>query len=321
MTLSSERVKTAPVLVIGGRGFVGAHVTAALIAAGRRPHLFGPAMQDDLLADYAGRFDESLGSITDRAALRAVIMESGAQEIVSMAAHSAGRVGLMRSGEDETDQTLAINFGGMQALSEIAVETSVRRLVWTSSTVVYGNRADYGSDPVDEDAPSAPRTFYGLSKQLAEAAAAFHARRDGLSVTALRLPLVLGPKLWYAGAASAILAAARAAATGTPHRVSFHDDPMDLMHVTDTAQAMLACLDHEGPLRDRYNINGFRARFSDILAALTTRFPDWKADFTPIHATLDFPAISDARFRRDCGFAPAHDLDATIDSLLLQETP
>ena len=36
-----------PLLVVGGRGFVGSHVVRALIAAGARPQLFGPAMGED----------------------------------------------------------------------------------------------------------------------------------------------------------------------------------------------------------------------------------------------------------------------------------
>ncbi len=308
------------ILVVGGRGFVGAHVTAALIASGRRPHLFGPAMQDDLLAEFAGRFDETRGSVTDRAALQDALAQSGAREVVSMAAHSAGRAGLMKSGEAEADRALEVNFGGLRTLAAAALEAGVRRLVWASSTTVYGAATDYPGGPVDEDAPAAPRTFYGLTKQLAEATGSYFARRHGLPVTALRLPLVLGPKLWYSGAAAAILDAAGAAARGRRHEVQFHDEAMDLMHVHDAARAVMACLDHDGALSDRYNILGFRARMSDILAGLRQRRPGWEVRHDIVPAAQDFPPVDDSRFRRDLGFAPELDLSAVLEALLAEET-
>ncbi|EAR50246.1 NAD-dependent epimerase/dehydratase family protein [Oceanicola granulosus HTCC2516] len=312
MTSTSD----SPVLVIGGRGFVGAHVTEALIASGRPVHLFGPAMEDDLLAPLAGRFTETVGSITDRAALADVLADSGAREVVTMAAHSAGRVGLMRSGEAEADKAMAVNVDGFRLLCEAAREAGVTRLVWTSSTVVYGDAADYPAGPVDEDAPCRPRTFYGLTKQLAEAVAGHHRRVHGLPVTGLRLPLVLGPKLWYAGAAAAILEAAAAAREGRAHRVAFHDDPMDLMHVTDCARAVLACLDHPEPPGEIYNLTGFTARMSELLAGLAARAPGWRAEHEITPAARDFPPVSAARIRADLGFAPRHDLDAVLDGLM-----
>lgn len=315
-TLSSE----APILLLGGRGFVGAHVTEALISSGRRVHLFGPAMEVDLLSELSGRFEETLGSITDRSALNRVLKESGAREIVSMAAFSAGRAGLMRSGELGSDTALAVNFDGFRTLCEEALDAGVVRIVWTSSTVVYGGAADYPDGPVDEDAPSKPQTFYGLTKQLAEAAASYYARRSGVSITGLRLPLVLGPKLWYSGAAAAVLQAAKAASCSQPHKIVFHDDPMDLMHVQDTARAIVSCLNHRGALAEVYNINGFRARMSEILAGLRLRMPGWDATHELVAATQDFPAVSDARFRTDVGFAPRLDLEAVLDGLLQEET-
>lgn len=320
MISSSDAPSGHPVLVLGGRGFVGAHVTEALIASGRRPHLFGPPMEEDLLADLAGAFDETEGSIEDRDGLRRVLSATGATEVVSMAAYSSGRVGLMRSGEAGADRALAVNFEGFRTLCEAALEAGVNRLVWTSSTVVYGDPADYGDQPVTEADRLAPRTFYGFTKQLAEAAGGYYARRHDMQVTGLRLPLVLGPKLWYAGAASEILEAARAAASGRAHEVAFHDDPMDLMHVRDTARALVACLDHEGHLGEVYNINGFRTGMGEILAGLRQRCSGWEFDHHRTPPTQQFPAVNDARFRTDLGFTPDYDLEAVLDGLLQEET-
>lgn len=311
MTPAPERI-----MVIGGRGFVGAAVTRRLIASGRRPHLFGPPMANDLLADCAGDFDESHGSVEDRETITRAIVDCGAEALITTAAHSAGRAGLMRSSDQESDRALAINVLGFRNTLEAAREAGIKRVVWTSSTVVYGDSGKYGDAPVDEDARRAPLTFYGLTKQLAEDIAAYMRHRHGQDIVGLRLPLVLGPGLWYQGAASAIATLIDAAGKGEPHHAAFHDAVMDLMHVDDVAAALLTVLDSNGAAEPIYNINGFRARLSDIVAALKQRFPAADIGIDAEPPALSFPLIDDSRFRARFGFKPGCALEDVVAAML-----
>ncbi len=303
------------VLVIGGRGFVGSAVVRRLLARGAEVHVFGPKMADDLLADLAGHFGESEGSVEDRAALADTIAASGAEAIVTTAAYSTGRNGLMRSGDAENDKALAVNVGGLRTVFEAAREAGIARVVWTSSTVVYGP-ADAYDGRVDEDAARAPITFYGLTKVLGEDIARYYRDRHGMEITGLRLPLVLGEGLWYAGAASAIAAVASAARPGARHAARFHDEPMDLMHVADVAEAVIAALEPGRAPRAVYNINGFTARMADIAAAAERLVPGYRVDLAHEPAALTFPLIDDSRFRRDAAFAPARGLEAVVAAML-----
>lgn len=310
-SLAGERV-----LVIGGRGFVGSHVVRALVAAGARPHLFGPAMAEDRLADLAGAYDESEGSIASRDALAAALRVSGASTLVSCAAHGVGRLGLMRSGEAEADAAFAVNVMGLNNVLEAAREAKLRRVVWTSSTVVYGSSDLYAGRLVDEDAPCAPMTFYGLTKVMAEEAAAFHARRHGLAVTGLRLPLVLGAGLWYDGAAAALAKLFAAARSANAYRFSFHDETLDLMHVSDVASAILSALAHDGALAPVYNLEGFKARASDLVREVRRQRPDAAIEQDIVAPALLFPLISGARLRADLNYSTCCDLPAFVAAML-----
>lgn len=313
---SDKPVSHETVLVLGGRGFVGSHVVRKLIVLGHHPCLFGPPMQQDLLADIAGQFDERPGDIRDIAQIKSAMAESGARAIVNTAAHSVGLNGMMRSSDADADNALAVNVAGFRNLLDAALHAGVRRVVWTSSTVVYGQADDYPQHFVDEDAPSAPLTFYGLTKQMSEDTARYYRNRFDLDVTGLRLPLVLGNDLWYQGAASALMELMRAAKIGVAHRVSFHDELIDLMHVSDVADAVLDVLFYRGETRDIYNINGFAARLTDILGRLEKKLGRLNIDVDIQSPTLHFPLINDRRFRETLGFQPAYGLAELVDSFL-----
>jgi len=320
-TLSSEapRDPARTVLVAGGLGFVGSHVVRALVNAGYFPVLFGPDMAEDRLADLAGRHERVAGSIADRAGLAAAFGRFKPSLVVSCVAHSVGKLGLMRSGETETDAAFEINVAGHGKLIEAACASGVRRIVWTSSTVVYGPASDYADRRVDEDDRPAPTTIYGLTKQMAEAMSVFLARRHGIDIVGLRLPLILGHGLWYQGAASAIADVFAAARDGRAARVAFHDRPLDLMHVRDVARAVLTVLGHAGPLQAVYNLKGFEAGITDLIDEIRTLQPDARIDLDPIAPALLFPLIDGSRLAMTTGFAPRYDLGGLVRNLLFPE--
>lgn len=305
------------VLVIGGRGFVGSHLVRRLLADGVAVHVFGPSMADDLLADLDGRFGETRGSVGDRAALTRAMADCGADAVVTTAAYSTGRQGLMRSGDAEGDRALAVNVLGLRNVFEAAREVGPLRVVWTDSTVVYGPAASYPPGRVGEDAPRAPVTFYGLTKVLGEDIARYYRDRHAMAITGLRLPLVLGEGLWYSGAASAVAALIAAARPGARHAVAFHDEPMDLMHVADAADALAVALDPARAPAAVYNVNGFTARLSDIVRTVEQRVPGYRVVHERQDPAVTFPLIDDVRFRRDAGFAPQRGLEAVVDAMLI----
>lgn len=302
-------MKSKRILIIGGHGFVGAHVVGALLASGMEPVVFGPAMEDRAHLPNVMAIE---GSVTSRPDLRRAF-GAGVDGVVSLAAYGMGRLGLLRSGEADADAAMEVNVVGFGRLLDAAREAGVRRVVWSSSTVVYGPSADYPQQPVNEDAPVAPQTLYGLTKALAEEAARYHRRRHGLEVCALRLPLVLGPGLWYDGVAAALAVLFRAS---PGHVLRMHGEPMDLLHVADAARAAVIALRHEGPLADRYNVEGFRARAGEIVDLVRARRPGVPITFKELAPDRLFPLISGARLRADTGFAPLFDLPGFVDAMM-----
>lgn len=249
------------VLVTGGAGFIGQPVVRALRQAGHEPQVLDRAL-------------DPADDVTDLTRVRAAL--AGCDAVV----HLAAKVGLGVH-LDDLDDYVRQNDLGTAVLLRAAAGAGVRRLVYASSMVVYGEGAyvcpehgpthppprtvadlDAGRfDPlcprcgadlvpglVPEAAPLDPRNVYAATKVHGEHLAAAWAREIGGIVAALRFHNVYGPGMPrstpYAGVASLF---ADALARGEAPRV-FEDGGQrrNFVHVDDVAAAVAAAL--EAPL-------------------------------------------------------------------------
>lgn len=164
------------VLVTGGAGYIGSHVTKALAQQGHNPVVF-----DDLSKGFADavRYGTLVqGVIQDEETLRGVFREHHIEAVVHMA-------GSIEVGES-VEQPLAYyanNTAGVISLLNAMAAEGVVRLVFSSTAAVYGNPQ---TDTLKEDHPLQPVNPYGWSKRMVEQILADTARTGTLTYVALR---------------------------------------------------------------------------------------------------------------------------------------
>lgn len=305
-----------PILVTGGSGFVGAAVVRRLIADGFEVWNLDPAPDGGRLSGLGDGLVPVAGSIEDPATIADALARSGARLVVALAAFSAGDVGLARSGEIDGARALAITVGGFRNVLHAARAAGVQRVLWSSSTVVFGPASDYADERIDEDARRRPQHVYGLTKLLAEEVAAFFRDVHGLSVTGIRLPLVIGPGLWYRGAAARLLDVFAAARSGAQLELAGPAAPFDLAHVEDVAALFAMLARGDKPLAALYNLDGFTTSLEEIAAALERLVPQLVVRYREEAAALVHPLVDASRLRTETGFRPRHDLASTLASCL-----
>jgi len=161
------------VLVTGASGRIGAAVCAALADAGHDVHGLDsrPSPQAGIVAD-----------LLDAPALRRAL--AGIDAVVHVAALHAPHVGQQPDAE-----FLRVNVDGTRALLDAAAGAGVRRILFTSTTALYGagQRAAEAALWVDEDTPPAPVTIYHRSKLTAEALLEEAAAQGGPTLRVLRM--------------------------------------------------------------------------------------------------------------------------------------
>jgi dihydroflavonol-4-reductase len=146
-------------LVTGATGFVGAHVTRALLGAGRRVRCLVRGTSEAALLDGLP-VERSAGDVTDSASVRRAI--SGCHEVF----HCAADYRLFAPDPADIYRT---NVEGTRIVLSAALAEGVERFVHTSSVATLAARAD--GTPVDERARATLADVVGhykRSKLLAE---------------------------------------------------------------------------------------------------------------------------------------------------------
>lgn len=298
------------VLIIGANGFIGSRAVRAFLDAGWQVHTYGPPGQNDLLAEVSGRYKEYAGILQNEGALLNVLQQASPSVVVSFAAHSVGGDGLVRTGVLDPHGTLTLNVAGYYNLFECCHALGVRRVLWTSSTSVFGPARFYEREPLDEDAPGHALTVYGVSKIMLEALARYHSDRFGMQICALRPPLVFGQGRWYVGAAGALMQLFQQAQAGNRPRVAAAPDPIDLIYGDDVARAVLHLAEFGGALKPVYHLKGFTATHRQIAAMLQELVPGYAPEIDDVPGGERHPLMSAQRIADDTGFAPKYDLRA-----------
>ena len=103
--------------------------------------------------------------------------------------HLAAELGVVNSDKKPLN-TLAVNIDGTVNVFRCALGTNVKRIVYTSSSEVYGEAREI---PLKEDSPKSPVSIYGVSKLTAEMYAKGYVQEYAMDISPVRLFNVYGP--------------------------------------------------------------------------------------------------------------------------------
>jgi UDP-glucuronate 4-epimerase len=242
-------------VVTGGVGFIGYHVSRALLARGDRVTVIDDFSDAPYPTAYKRRNERDLTAefrdvrvvtacVTDRAAVEPLF--DGASAVI----HLAGLAGV-RPSIQAPARYAHVNVTGTAIVLEIARARGIRRFSFASSSSIYGNSAPLPA--VEDDPAISPESPYGASKRCAELVAQSIARHaPEMTVSALRFFTVYGPRQ---RPEMAITLFARAILDHKPITL-FGDGSMrrDFTHVDDIVRGVLDASDGERPGFRAYNL-------------------------------------------------------------------
>jgi UDP-glucuronate 4-epimerase len=265
------------VIVTGAAGFIGSHVSKALLARGDAVvgidslnSYYSPQLKRDRLAwlEPDANFKLHVNNIADREAMFALIeAHPDAEAIIHLAAQAGVRHSL-------TDPYTYVdsNVMGQVVMFEMAKRMKTcRNLVYASSSSVYGRNS---VQPFSTDHPvSKPSSIYAATKLACEHLAEAYSWSFGVPAVGLRFFTVYGP--WGRPDMAAYLFA-DAIVKGQPINVFNHGNMRrDFTYIDDIVAGIVAALDHppvpvEGEARHKvYNLGGNRTeRLMDYIGII-----------------------------------------------------
>ena len=239
------------ILVTGGAGFIGSHVSKTLLSRGDSVVIiddfndrYDPRLKEarinHMFTDSPGQPVLVRGDITNQELLEQTIQEHSVESIIHLAAWAA----IPRSIESPLTYTHA-NVTGTASVLEAARKNGVQKIVIASSSSVYGGITDL---PFKEDMNiMRPISPYAATKVATEALAYTWHHLYGIPTTCLRFFTVYGP---WGRPEMAPFAFTRAIDTEKEILLRGESTSRDFTYIDDIVQGVIASLD----TADKYHV-------------------------------------------------------------------
>jgi UDP-glucose 4-epimerase len=301
-------------LVTGGAGFIGSHLTEALVAQGHVVRVlddFSTGSRANLAHLGPDRLEWVVGDVADADRLREAVRG------VDLVFHQAALPSVPRSVADPAATHRVCATGTLQVLLA-ARDAGVKRLIYAASSSAYGDSERLPKRETDATNPLSP---YAVAKLAGEHYCASFSRVYGLETVRLRYFNVFGPRQSPDSPYSAVIPRfIRACRTGQPPVI--HGDgrqSRDFTYVADAVQANLLAAEAPGVSGEVYNIAcGRRTSLLELVAELNALLG---TEVEPIHTA---PRAGDvthsladiSRAEQDLGYRPRFDVRSGLQRCL-----
>ncbi len=255
LTDSHERV-----LVTGGAGFIGSHLVDRLIADGYTVHVLDNLSTGRLenIRDHLGsrylRFIK--GDITDVSTLGSAVRG------VKIVFHEAALAKIPDSMRDPIP-TNEVNATGTLKLLQASIKYGVDRLIYASSSSVYG---DQGEKRIKENSLPKPMSPYAVSKLAGESYCLVHSKLKKVKSVCLRYFNVYGPRQAYGPYSGVITVFQNRVRKNLPPIVNGNGkQTRDFVNVCDVVQANMLAMTRKVAVGEAFNIGtGEKTRIDQL---------------------------------------------------------
>jgi UDP-glucose 4-epimerase len=301
-------------LVTGGAGFIGSHLSRALLAGGVRVTVLDNLSvgRRDAVPDGA-RFVH--GDVRDDAAIASALQD------VDCVFHLAAQV-TIRGSFDRFREDLDTNVMGTARLLSALDPARIKWFTLASSMAIYAD-ADSPA-PIDESHPTRPLSPYGVGKLAAEDVSAQVLAGRGIPFSAVRYFNTYGPGQGYTPYVGVLTIFITRLLRGEAITI-FGDGEQqrDFVHVSDIVAGTMAA---PGKTPGRYNLGtGHGTTLNQLASMVLARLaPNQQPQYADAPGgELRYSVANIDAARRHLGYAPARslarDLDDVIHAVRLRE--
>jgi UDP-glucose 4-epimerase len=292
------------VAVTGASGFIGSAVAQRLIEGGVSVIAVDIKRRETSSAVSGMSWVEA--DVTDGAELGPLFAEYKPDAV----AHLAYERDIAKLEADPLNG-IQMNAAGFITLFSECMRSGIRRIVWASSTAVYGSAEDYAARAMlTENERYAPKRMYGVYKAFNELTAAWFTTHNDIQSLALRPGIVYGPGRWFTGYNDYSVNLFANAVRGIPYRLQGAVQVVNWLYIKDLAEAFYMALHAQNAQSGSYNIVGEDASLGHAAGIVAELCPSAQIESSDTGAQREAAAarLSGEAAEREFGYRPRYDL-------------
>ena len=304
------------IIVTGGAGFVGSHLTELLIKNGHFPIIIDnlntgkfkyiKKFVDEGKADFIKLDIRNFSKLMKLPKCSAVI-------------HLAAIASVIES-IDNPSFVNDVNVNGTLNVLEFCRKKKIKKFIFTSSAAIFGNN----ESKITESSPTVPTTVYGSSKLTGEQYCRIYSELFGITTIILRPFNIYGPRQndTYAGVITKFLT--RLAKNKPPIIFGTGKQTRDFIHVHDVARAFFLALRYNKTKFDDFNLGTGKSTSINTLARYFLNSTK-KHSMRPIHrkaipGIIIYNSMNNTKLRKGLGLIPSVSLKEGISDLIINNS-
>ena len=301
------------IIVTGGAGFVGSHLTELLIKNGHFPVIIDnlntgkfkyiKKFVDEGKADFIKLDIRNFSKLMKLPKCSAVI-------------HLAAIASVIES-IDNPSFVNDVNVNGTLNVLEFCRKKKIKKFIFTSSAAIFGNN----ESKITESSPTVPTTVYGSSKLTGEQYCRIYSELFGITTIILRPFNIYGPRQndTYAGVITKFLN--RLKKNKPPIIFGTGNQTRDFIHAHDVARAFFLALRYNKTKFDVFNLGTGKSTSINTLARYFLNSTK-KHSMRPIHrkaipGIIIYNSMNNTKLKKGLGLIPSVSLKEGISDLIL----
>ena len=289
------------ILIIGGSGFLGQGILKALYLQKCNVSILDIVLNIKNLKNYKIKHYFQCSTL-DKNKMRSALKTEEWDYIIHLAAFGGNGNGLLKAANEDFNKAVNINVTGFANLLDNLKNKSTK-IIWASSTVVFGEESNYIQESVKENSILKPSTNYGLTKLMAEQVANYYIKNYKMNISGIRFPIIIGPGLSYRGVAAGISDMAHAAIQpNTKYKISLPSTPLDIIYIKDAAEIVIKMIDSKTKLKKIYNCASIRTNGLKLANEFSKFYKNNNLEITSNSIGATYPIMNWQRLKKDTNF-------------------